>query len=220
MNTATISKASTTLPSVIVKAAMAVSGVGMAVWLTLHMAGNLLWVLGPTVMDSYGAALHGSGVLWPVRLLLIAGIAVHVAGAVMTTQRAHAARTVPYRKLSPSASSLASRSMRWTGVVLIGFLGYHVASVYGVGHEHVSGAFHHNLSALLLQPWDAALLGVAAGLVSMHLAHGLGSAFISVGAITPKHAPLLRRSLRVWGYVMTAGFLVPPLATWVLYALR
>jgi succinate dehydrogenase / fumarate reductase cytochrome b subunit len=216
MSTATVSRTEAKLPSVVIKAAMAVSGVGLALWLTLHMAGNLLWLFGPSVMDTYGGALHGSGLLWPVRLLLVGGLAVHIAGAWLTTRRAHAARPVRYHKLQPSASSLASRTMRWTGLVLLGFLGYHVLSVYGVGHEHVSGAFHHNLSALFMQPWDALLLSVAAGLVAMHLAHGLGSAFISLGAISPKHEPWLRRSLRIWSVVVTAGFLLPPVVAWVL----
>lgn len=219
MNTATVSGAAK-LPSVMIKAAMALSGVGLALWLTLHMAGNLLWLLGPSIMDAYGGGLHASGVLWPVRLLLIGGLAVHVAGAWLTTRRAHAARPVGYRRVQSNASSVASRSMRWTGLVLFGFLGYHVASVYGVGHEHVHGAFHHNLSALLMQPWDALLLGVAAGLVAMHLAHGLGSAFVTLGAISPKHEALLRRSLRIWGYVVSAGFLLPPIVAWGAWALR
>jgi len=206
-------------PSVIIKAAMALSGVGLALWLTLHMAGNMLWLLGPSVMDAYGGMLHGSGVLWPVRLLLVAGLVVHVAGATLTTQRAHAARPVGYRKLSPHASSVASRSMRWTGVVILGFLIYHVASVYGVGHEHVSGAFHHNLSALLLQPWDALLLGGAAALIAMHLSHGLASAFVSLGMISAKHEQLLRKSMRVWGYIVTAGFLLPPTIFWAQHLL-
>jgi succinate dehydrogenase / fumarate reductase cytochrome b subunit len=201
-------------PSVMIKAAMALSGVGLALWLTLHMAGNMLWLLGPGVMDSYGSILHGSGVLWPVRLLLVAGLVVHITGATLTTQRAHAARPVGYRKLRANASSLGSRSMRWTGLVILGFLMYHVASVYGVGHEHVDGAFHHNLSALLLQPVDALLLGIAAGLVAMHLGHGLASAFVSVGMISPKHELLLRKSMRVWGYIVTVGFLLPPVIAW------
>ena len=105
--------------------------------------------------------------------------------------------------------------MRVTGLVLFGFLGYHVLSVYGVGHEHVSGAFHHNLSALLRAPVDALLLCIAAGLIAVHLAHGLGSAFVSLGAISPKHEPWLRRSLRIWSYVVTAGFLLPPVVAWI-----
>ena len=220
MSTIAASKLATKVPSVMIKAAMALSGVGLALWLTLHMAGNMLWLLGPSMMDSYGSMLHGSGVLWPVRLLLVAGLVVHIAGAVLTTQRAHAARPVSYRKLRSNASSLASRSMRWTGVVLVSFLLYHVASVYGVGHEHVPGGFHHNLSALLMQPWDALLLGVAAGLVAMHLSHGLASAFVSLGMISAKHEQLLRKSTRIWAYLVTAGFLLPPLVAWWVWAQR
>lgn len=219
MSMATVSSTAAKLPSVVIKAAMAVSGVGLALWLTLHMAGNLLWLLGPNIMDAYGGGLHASGLLWPVRLLLVGGLVVHVAGAWLTTRRAHAARPVRYHKLQPSASSLASRTMRWTGVVLFGFLGYHVLSVYGVGHEHVSGAFHHNLNALLMQPLDALLLCAAAGLVALHLAHGLGSAAVSLGAISPKHEPWLRRALRIWAYVVTVGFLLPPAVAWISYAI-
>jgi succinate dehydrogenase / fumarate reductase cytochrome b subunit len=220
MNAITASKSAAKVPSVMIKAAMALSGVGLALWLTLHMAGNMLWLLGPSVMDSYGSMLHGSGVLWPVRLLLAAGLVVHTAGAVVTTQRAHAARPVSYRKLRSAASSLASRSMRWTGLVIVSFLLYHVLSVYGVGHEHVPGAFHHNLSALLMQPWDALLLGVAAGLVALHLGHGLASAFVSLGMISAKHELLLRNATRIWAYLVSAGFLWPLLSAWLAAAQR
>jgi succinate dehydrogenase/fumarate reductase cytochrome b subunit len=70
-----------------------------------------------------------------------------------------------------------------------------------------------------MQPWDALLLSVAAGLVAMHLAHGLASAFVSLGAISPKHEPWLRRGTKIWGYVVTVGFLLPPVVAWVSWAL-
>ena len=219
MNTFTACRTFARQPSVMIKAAMALSGVGLALWLTLHMAGNLLWLLRPSVMDSYGSMLHGSGVLWPVRLLLVGGLVVHIGGAVLTTRRAHAARPTHYRRLRSSASGLASRSMRWTGVAMLGFLLYHVASVYGIGHEHVSGAFHHNLSALLLSPWDALLLSMAAGLVAMHLGHGLASALVSLGMISAKHEARLRKTMRLWDCIVTVGFLLPPVISWAQHLL-
>ena len=146
MNTFTACRTFARQPSVMIKAAMALSGVGLALWLTLHMAGNLLWLLRPSVMDSYGSMLHGSGVLWPVRLLLVGGLVVHIAGAVLTTRRAHAARPTHYRRLRSSASGLASRSMRWTGVAMLGFLLYHVGTVYGMVAMHLG----HGLASALV----------------------------------------------------------------------
>jgi len=207
--------------TVLLKAAMAVSGMGMALWVTLHMAGNLLWLFGPELMNSYGALLHGSGVLWPVRLLLVAGVVVHVAAAVLTTQRGLAARPIRYtRGLKPVASSVSSRSMRITGTFLLLFLGYHVLTVYGVGHpEHVTGAFHHNLSGLLAAPLDAILLVIASAWLCLHLSHGLASAWTSVGLISARREPQLRAALRAWTWLVTAGFLAPPLVRWLQAAL-
>lgn len=217
MNTATASRPWAELSSVLVKVGMALSGLGMASWLTLHMAGNLLWFLGPEAINRYGGLLHGSGLLWPVRLLLVGGFAVHVAGALLTTRRARAARPVRYKKTHASASSWASRSMRLTGVALLGFTAYHVASVYGMGRPEPSPhTFHQNLSELLQRPWDASLLAASAGLIALHLSHGLASAFVSLGWIAPRHEAWLRRTLNSWAVVLTVGFALLPALGWLL----
>ena len=49
------------LPSISVKAAMAVSGLLMAVWLTLHMLANLLVFAGPGLINGYALSLRASG---------------------------------------------------------------------------------------------------------------------------------------------------------------
>lgn len=207
--------------TVLVKVAMALSGVGMALWVTLHMAGNLLWLLGPQAMNFYGGLLHGSGVLWPVRLLLVTGVGVHVLGALLTTRQGLRARPIRYRNgLRPQASSLSSRTMRLSGVLLLLFLGYHVLSVYGVGHPaYVHAQFHHNLSALLAQPLDAIALVLASGLLCMHLSHGLASAWTSVGLISARREAQLRRGLSIWTALVTLGFLAPALVRWLQVAL-
>jgi succinate dehydrogenase / fumarate reductase cytochrome b subunit len=203
--------------TIMVKVAMAVSGVGMTAWVTLHMAGNMLWLLGPEAMDRYGGLLHGSGILWPVRLLLLAGVAVHVLGALITSRQGLRARPIRYRRgLRPHASSVGSRSMRISGTLLLVFMVYHVLSVYGVAHPaYVPEAFHHNLSALLTQPLDAILLLLASGFLCLHLSHGLASAWISVGLISARREAQLRRALSAWTLLVSLGFLTPPLVRWV-----
>jgi succinate dehydrogenase / fumarate reductase cytochrome b subunit len=218
MNTLSVSKAPLRLSSVLAKVAMAISGLGMAVWLTLHMLGNALWLGGPALMNGYGHTLHESGVLWPVRLLLVAGFVVHVAFAVVTTRRARRARSIAYRRHKPvrTLPALAARSMQWTGVALFGFVIYHVLTVYDVAHpDFVTGDFHHNLSALLARPVHALLLLGAAALVALHLGHGLASACITLGGLQPRREVLVRRAFRTWSLVVTLGFAVPILAHWL-----
>jgi succinate dehydrogenase / fumarate reductase cytochrome b subunit len=202
--------------SVLIKVGMALSGLGVAVWLTLHMAGHLLWLAGPELMNQYGKSLHGSGILWPVRLLLVGGFAVHVAAALLTTRRGLAARTVRYRVSRPQASTFSSRAMRWTGLALLSFIPYHVATVYGAGRPAlVDGGFHENLSSLLLRPADALLLSAAAGVVALHLAHGLASACMSLGLVAPRYERRLRGTLMAWVCLVSVGFLLPPAGAWL-----
>ena len=192
---------------------MAVSGLGMALWLTLHMLGNLLVFAGPAVMNGYAEKLRETGLLWPMRVLLVGALVVHVVSALVTTRRAHAARTTGYRvRLHGRARSWAGRSMRVGGVLLLGFLAYHVAQIYGVGHpDFVPGDVHHNLLAVVKVPWHALAYLVATALLALHLAHGLASAWISLGVIAQRRERLVKRALRGWAWAVTIGFAVTTL---------
>lgn len=217
MSTIALSKQPLGLPSILVKVAMAISGLGMALWLTLHMFGNLLWFAGPDLYNAYGHKLRETGVLWPVRTLLVTGFIVHVVGAVLTTQRALDARPVGYRVRGPlkHARALASRSMRWTGLLLVGFVVYHVAIVYGAGHPaFVASDPHHNLSVLLQHPVHSLALVLAAGLIALHLAHGLASSWITLGAASRAREALVRRVCSGWAALVTTGFALPAIACW------
>ena len=93
-----------------VKVGMALSGALLSGWVLLHMLGNLLVFAGPDVINPYGAALQGSPLVWVMRLVIGAALAVHVAGAVVLTRRAREARQTRYRyglKAQLSTLSLA-----------------------------------------------------------------------------------------------------------------
>jgi succinate dehydrogenase / fumarate reductase cytochrome b subunit len=216
MNTVVLSKSAWAWPSIMVKAAMAVSGLGLALWVTLHMVGNMLWFAGPAIYNGYAQKLRETGVLWPVRTLLLTGLAVHVLGAVFTTQRARRARPVSYKQHRPLTrwAALASHSMRWTGVLLVGFLGCHVATVYGVGHPaFVPTDPHRNLTQLLQHPLHALPLWAAAIIIALHLSHGLGSAWITLGVKAERRERLVRRVLGGWTLAVAIGFGLPLVAS-------
>jgi succinate dehydrogenase / fumarate reductase cytochrome b subunit len=214
MNTRSITLTGTRIPSVLLKAAMAASGFLMAGWLTLHMAGNLLIFGGAELTNRYAVKLHETGMLWPMRAVMLSVLTIHVLCASATSARAWAARPVRYRApLRAAASTLASRSMRAGGALLLVYLGYHIATIYGVGQPgFVPGGVHHNLVALLLNPWHAALYLVATGLLALHLAHGLGSALITLGWGPGRRERWVRRGMRTWAAVITLGFAAPCLA--------
>jgi succinate dehydrogenase / fumarate reductase cytochrome b subunit len=200
--------------SVSLKAAMAATGFAMAFWLTLHMLGNLSVFFGPAVMNGYALKLRETGLVWPMRVALLVILAVHVFCAVLTTRQGLAARPHRYRvALKHHASSWGARSMRIGGVLLFAYAAYHVAQLYGVGHAaYVPGDVYHNLAFVLGQPLHAVLYVVATAFLTLHLAHGLGSALISLGVIPGRRRRLVRKSLNAWVVVVTAGFAVEALA--------
>ena len=147
-------------------------------------------------------------------LLLLATLLIHVLCASATSARAWAARPVRYRApLRAAASTLASRSMRAGGSVLLVYLAYHIATIYGVGQPaFVPGDVHHNLVALLRNPWHAGAYVIATGLLALHLAHGLGSALITLGWGPGRRERWVRRSMRAWAGLITLGFTAPCVA--------
>ena len=204
MNTAIASSRPT---SVLLKAAMAASGAVIALWLTLHMLGNLTVYAGPELMNGYGEKLRATGLLWPVRFGLALAVLVHVVCAVQTTQRSWAARPQRYRTgLRHRASTAAGRTMRATGFLLMLFIVMHVSQMYGVVHPHfITGDIHHNLTYLMRSPWYFGVYLAATALVSLHLAHGLRSSLTSLGVIPGKHERLVRRALYGWASIVSLG---------------
>lgn len=200
--------------SVLLKVGMAVTGLLMAGWLTLHMLALTVVFAGPELMNGYGLALRKTGLLWPLRTVLIAALAVHVACAVWTSQQAWSARPTRYKvALRHHVTTLAARTMRASGALLLVYVLYHVAQIYGVGHpDYVPGDVHHNLLSILLRPLQAAFYVASAALVSLHLAHGLSSALLSLGLVARKRARLVRRSLEAWAALVTLGFTTVALA--------
>ena len=84
--------------------------------------------------------LHGplSELLWVARLVLIAAVVLHVVAAWQLTGWSRAARPVGYRGAQPQVSTLASRTMRWGGVLLLVFLVFHVLH-FTSGHRAAAG---------------------------------------------------------------------------------
>ena len=216
MSTITDSLPGIRISSVLLKACMAITGMLLAGWLTLHMLGNLLVFAGPVLMNAYGERLQATGLLWPMRMLLLAACALHVVCAAITTRRSRAARPIGYRApLRSAASTAASRSMRVSGALLLAYIVYHVGIVHGLAHpSFVASDVHHNLVSLLHRPVHAAGFAFASALLAAHLAHGLGSAWISLGWVPRSRERWVHRGMRTWAACVTLGFAAIAVAPW------
>ena len=140
-----------------------------------HMVGNLKMYLGPEDFDHYGEFLRELLVpflprtvtLWLLRLGLIAAFALHIHAAYSLTIMNRQARTTKYQsKRDYVAANYASRTMRWSGVIVGLFLVWHLFDLTftGTGYHYVRG---HAVRATWPSRWAArwnALLYLVANL--------------------------------------------------------
>src|SRR6185312_16733933 len=94
--------------------------------------------------------------LWLMRIVLIGAVILHVHAAYALTVMNHKARTVDYQsKRDYVAANYASRTMRWSGVIVGLYIIWHLfdLSWTGTGYHYVRGATYENVAASLHRPW-------------------------------------------------------------------
>jgi succinate dehydrogenase / fumarate reductase cytochrome b subunit len=174
------------------KYAMAVSGMVLMGFVFVHMLGNLKLYFGAGSMDSYSAWLRDVGepvlprqtLLWTVGIVLIAAVVVHIHAAYALTLVNRRARPEAYR--SPRdyvAASFASRTMRWTGIIVALFVVFHLLDLtWGAANpDFRAGDPYHNVVASF-QRRPVAIAYIIANLaLATHLYHGAWSLFQSMG---------------------------------------
>jgi succinate dehydrogenase / fumarate reductase cytochrome b subunit len=174
------------------KYVMAVTGIVLLGYVLVHMIGNLKLYLGPQSLAAYGEWLRDVGepvlprtaLLWSVRTILILAFLLHVHAAYALTMINRRARPMRYRsKRDYVAANYASRTMRWTGVIVGLFVLFHLMDLtWGTANPHfVRGDVYQNVVASFRR-WPVALVYVVANLaLAAHLYHGAWSLFQTMG---------------------------------------
>lgn len=197
---------------------MAVTGLIWVVYLITHVLANLLVFQGPAKINAYSAFLHGTGgALWAARLVLIVALVLHVVAAVQLAERRHEARPVGYAAgREPQVSTVASRSIRWGGALILAFLVYHLLH-FTVGTAHpnfVEGDPYHNVVAGFHNPLVVVFYMIAMAFVGLHLYHGIWSSGRSLGMSPPSPRPLRRTLALALALLVWLGFSVIPIAVY------
>jgi succinate dehydrogenase / fumarate reductase cytochrome b subunit len=200
------------------KAIMAITGLIWLVYLITHVLANLLVFQGPVKINAYSAFLHGTGgALWAARLVLIAALLLHVTAAVQLAARSQEARPTGYAAgRKPQVSTLASRTLRWGGALILIFLVYHILH-FTVGTAHpdfVEGDPYHNVASGFHNPLVVAFYLVAMAAVGLHLYHGVWSSGRSLGMSPPSPHPLRRTIALVLALLVWLGFTIIPIAVY------
>jgi succinate dehydrogenase / fumarate reductase cytochrome b subunit len=209
---------------------MALTGIGIILFVIAHMVGNwkifLPDVEGVPDIDIYAHALRQLFVpfipehvtLWILRTGLIVAFLLHVHAAYSLTLMNHRARPEGYQgPRQYVAAGYASRTMRWSGTIFGFFLLFHLADLtWGVQPAAPGtwerGEVYANFVATFSRAPVTVFYVIAMGLLAMHVYHGAWSMFQSLGINHPRFN-MARRLLAVGlAALIGVGNAIMPLA--------
>lgn len=194
---------------------VAATGVILAAYVILHALGNLKALQGPNSggqasIDEYahflrtvgGPAIPDQGVLWIIRVILIAALVIHVVGVSQLVKRNRAARSGPRPPVIKR--SLASRTMALSGLLLLAFIVFHVLQFTTLTIHPTplaEGEVYANVYGAFQEWWIVAIYLAAVAVLFLHLRHALWSVLQTMGWDKPNRNPAFRR-----GATATAAF--------------
>ena len=210
------------------KLIVAITGVILAAYVLAHMLGNLKALQGDgdgesAAIDTYAEWIRTfgepliprEGVLWTVRLVLVAALVIHVAGIVQLIRRNRAARPEGHRRAAVYKRSRSSQTMAATGFLLLAFIVFHILQFTTLTIQPTplaEGAVYQNVYSAFQEWWLVAIYVGAVVLLGVHLRHALWSVVQTHGFDKPNRNPTFRRLATGTAALIAVGFAAVPIA--------
>jgi len=188
------------------KLLMAVTGLSFCGFLGAHLAGNLTLYSGADAFNSYAEHLHSLGPLLTVAELgLMTLFAVHVVTGLILWLQNRKARPERYAvDHSAGGRTLGSRTMPYTGLLILLFIIYHLMNFHFVDKSRTT--IYAIVSGTFANPVQMVLYIAAMVVVAVHVSHGFWSLFQTLGANHPKYMPAIKVVGLVFALIVGVGF--------------
>jgi len=188
------------------KLMMAVTGLAFIVFLMAHLAGNLSIYGGGDAFNAYAEKLHSLGPLLTVfelGLILFAGV--HIITGIFLFLQNRLARPIGYTRYESSGGrTLSSRTMPYTGLIILGFVIFHLINFSFV--DKADRSIFQIVSSAFANPVYVIIYIAVMIIVAFHVRHGLWSAFQTLGGNHPKYMPAIMMLSVVIGIIVAVGF--------------
>jgi succinate dehydrogenase / fumarate reductase cytochrome b subunit len=163
--------------------------------------------------------------LWGARLGLLLVFLLHLLlGISLKIQNRNARGPVGYQYSSTVQASLASRTMIWTGLLLLAFILFHLSHftvflvnpAYANLHDELG---RHDVYSMMIVSFQNVPIGVgyivAMLIMALHLSHGLPSIFQSMGWNSPRFDAMFKRVGTIFAVAMFFGYSALPVSVWL-----
>jgi succinate dehydrogenase / fumarate reductase cytochrome b subunit len=194
------------------KSIMAASGLLLSLFLLTHLLGNSVSFLGRDAFNAYAAKLHSVGnFIYVFEIGLLTLFLVHIFTGIILYLENLQARPSRYSvSTSEGGRSWGSRTMPYTGVIIIVFIIVHLLNFH---FTDKSVPVADLVRELLSRPGLAAFYMVSLLAVALHLSHGAWSLFQTVGMNHDKYNGLLLKGALAFSILVgTVFILIPVLA--------
>src|ERR1019366_7554013 len=200
------------------KVIMALTGAMMFLFVIGHLLGNLLVFAGRAQINAYAQFLHFyDSLLWIVRTILIIAATMHVVVTIQLALRNKEARPIGYLHKKAINSSYASRTMYWSGPIVLTFIIFHLLQ-FTAGYIHPETRFipndvYHNLVTGFRVWWVSAWYVFSISLLGLHLRHGLWSMLQSIGlAHSLRKERALKQVALIVAVLIVLGYIFIPIS--------
>lgn len=204
---------------------VALTGLMLIGFVTGHMIGNLQVFLHPDWINAYAKHLEDLGpLLWIIRLALLAIFALHIVTTIKLTLENRRARPERYAVRAPQRSTLASRSMALSGLLVLSFVLYHLMH-FTVRAQHpqwneesynLHGEMVRDVHRMIIEgfqnPVVAGFYILSVFLLALHLSHGFSSFFQTLGLNSRKLNGILSAAGKVYAWGLFLGYAAIPVA--------
>jgi succinate dehydrogenase / fumarate reductase, cytochrome b subunit len=193
---------------------MAGTGLLLVGFLTTHLLGNALLFTGPDLFNEYAHKLSSTPLIYGAEAILALIFLAHAYYGIRLYLRNRAARPVGYA-IEPQSGdqTLGSRTMIWSGLVVLAFLVLHIVT-FKFGKAFTLPGGMKDLWTLVVTrftaPWYSAIYIVSVLLLGAHLSHAAQSAIRTLGITRAGFRTGLRRLSWVLAIFFTLGFVSFP----------
>lgn len=200
---------------------MALSGLVLVGFVIAHLVGNLQVFLGQEAINRYGNFLQGmTELLWPARIFLLIMVVVHIVTSIQLALVSNTARPVAYSKKAYIKASLASRTMMYSGVIVLGFIVYHLLDftflkIHPQYRDLIDAQGRHDIYSMMIFSFQQPLICIAyivpIFFLCAHLSHGISSLFQSLGLNTLRSRRPLTKIGTLLAWIIFIGYALIPI---------
>jgi succinate dehydrogenase / fumarate reductase, cytochrome b subunit len=198
------------------KYVVAVTALFLILYVLGHLVGNLQIYLGPDRINAYAKFLHDLGpILWVVRVILLAAFVIHIVATIQLAQENRLAKPQKYAVAGYQRSTMASRTMIVSGLIVLCFVIYHILQFtlqvtdpeFREVHDSVG---RHDVYRMLIlgfrHPLVSLFYVIALFLLTTHLSHGFASVVQTLGINNRKIANFVSTGGQTLAWVVFAGY--------------